>query len=208
MLSDMHFCKLRKNSADVKSRLLKQTLSYWFPMKIVGFPVDVSRSQDERIVRGQRIRQSLIQATLDLIQAGDVEPTSGAIATIAGHSEPDALPALHQSFRPLCRGLRSRRQPRLLARPAGRQCGAARQPHRASGFGSRATFRGMAAGLALRRADPPRRAVRGRSAFPICACFCASGLPYGSRPNSTPSIRRRAITRSIRSIAHSASTAG
>ena len=55
-------------------------------MKIVGFAVDVSRSQDERIVRSQRIRQSLIQATLDLIQAGDVEPSSGAIATIAGLS--------------------------------------------------------------------------------------------------------------------------
>lgn len=55
-------------------------------MKIVGFSVDVSRSRDERIVRSQRTRQSLIQATLDLIQAGDVEPTSGAIATIAGHS--------------------------------------------------------------------------------------------------------------------------
>ena len=55
-------------------------------MKIVGFAVDVSRSQDERIVRGQRIRQSLIQATLDLIQAGDVEPSSGAIATIVGLS--------------------------------------------------------------------------------------------------------------------------
>lgn len=55
-------------------------------MKIVGFAVDVSRSQDERIVRGQRVRQSLIQATLDLIQAGDVEPSSGAIATIAGVS--------------------------------------------------------------------------------------------------------------------------
>ena len=55
-------------------------------MKIVGFAVDVSRSQDERIVRGQRVRQSLVQATLDLIQAGDVEPTPGAIATIAGLS--------------------------------------------------------------------------------------------------------------------------
>lgn len=55
-------------------------------MKIVGFPLDVSRSQDERIVRGQRIRQSLIQATLDLIQAGDAEPSSGSIAMIAGHS--------------------------------------------------------------------------------------------------------------------------
>jgi hypothetical protein len=53
-------------------------------MKIVGFAVDVSRSRDERIVRDQRVRQSLIRATLDLIQAGDVEPTSGAIATIAG----------------------------------------------------------------------------------------------------------------------------
>ena len=53
-------------------------------MKIVGFPVDVSSLRDERIVRGQSIRRSLIQATLDLIQAGDVEPTSGAVATIAG----------------------------------------------------------------------------------------------------------------------------
>ena len=53
-------------------------------MKIVGFPVDVSSLRDERIVRGQSIRRSLIQATLDLIQEGDVEPTSGAVATIAG----------------------------------------------------------------------------------------------------------------------------
>jgi len=37
-------------------------------------------------VRGLRTRQALIQATLDLIQAGDVEPTSAAIATIAGVS--------------------------------------------------------------------------------------------------------------------------
>ena len=55
-------------------------------MKIIGFPVDVSRLQDGRIVRGLRTRQALIQATLDLIQAGDVEPTSAAIATIAGVS--------------------------------------------------------------------------------------------------------------------------
>src|SRR5260370_1346892 len=55
-------------------------------MKMVGFPIDVSRSQDGRIVRGLRTRQALIQATLDLIQAGDVEPTSAAIATIAGVS--------------------------------------------------------------------------------------------------------------------------
>jgi AcrR family transcriptional regulator len=55
-------------------------------MKIVGFPIDVSRSQDGRIVRGLRTRQSLIQATLDLVQAGDVEPTSAAIATLAGVS--------------------------------------------------------------------------------------------------------------------------
>jgi AcrR family transcriptional regulator len=55
-------------------------------MKIIGFAVDISRSQDGRIVRGLRTRQALIQATLDLIQAGDVEPTSAAIATIAGVS--------------------------------------------------------------------------------------------------------------------------
>ncbi len=53
-------------------------------MKIVGFPVDVSRSQDSRIVRNLRTHQTLVQATLDLIQAGDVEPTSTAIAMIAG----------------------------------------------------------------------------------------------------------------------------
>lgn len=55
-------------------------------MKIVGFPLDVSRLQDGRIIRGLKTRQALIQATLDLIQAGDVEPTSAAIATIAGVS--------------------------------------------------------------------------------------------------------------------------
>lgn len=55
-------------------------------MKIIGFPVDVSRSQDGRVVRGLRTRQALVQATLDLIRAGDVEPTSGSIATIAGVS--------------------------------------------------------------------------------------------------------------------------
>lgn len=53
-------------------------------MKIVGFPVDVSLSQDGRIVSGQRIRQSLVQTTLDLIQAGDVEPSPAIIASIAG----------------------------------------------------------------------------------------------------------------------------
>ena len=37
-------------------------------------------------MRGLRTRQALIQSTLDLIQAGDVEPTSAAIATIAGVS--------------------------------------------------------------------------------------------------------------------------
>ncbi len=55
-------------------------------MKIVGFPLDVSNLQDERIIRAQSIRRSLIQATLDLIHAGDAEPTAGAIATIAGLS--------------------------------------------------------------------------------------------------------------------------
>lgn len=55
-------------------------------MKIVGFPIDVSHSQDGRIVRGLRTHRALIQATLDLIQAGDVEPTSAAIATITGVS--------------------------------------------------------------------------------------------------------------------------
>jgi AcrR family transcriptional regulator len=66
-------------------------------MKIIGFPIDVSRSQDGRIVRGLRTRQSLVQATLDLIQAGDVEPTSAAIATIAGVSSR----ALFQHFNTL-----------------------------------------------------------------------------------------------------------
>jgi AcrR family transcriptional regulator len=55
-------------------------------MKIIGLPVDVRRLQDGRVVRGLRTHQSLVQAALDLIQAGDVEPTSAAIATIAGVS--------------------------------------------------------------------------------------------------------------------------
>jgi AcrR family transcriptional regulator len=53
-------------------------------MKIVGFPIDLSGLQDARLVRDLRTRRALVQATLDLIQAGDIEPTSMAIATIAG----------------------------------------------------------------------------------------------------------------------------
>jgi hypothetical protein len=55
-------------------------------MKMLGFPIDVSGLQDGRIVRDLRTRGRLLQVTLDLIQAGDVEPTSAAIATIAGVS--------------------------------------------------------------------------------------------------------------------------
>lgn len=58
-------------------------------MRIVGFPIDASHSQDGRIVRALRTRQALIQATLDLIQVGDVEPVPAAIATIAGVSSRD-----------------------------------------------------------------------------------------------------------------------
>ena len=58
-------------------------------MKIVGFPVDISQAKDPRIVQGSRIRQSLLQATLDLIQAGDDQPSAMAIATIAGVSNQD-----------------------------------------------------------------------------------------------------------------------
>jgi len=55
-------------------------------MKIVGFPLDVSNVRDERIIKGQSIRRSLVQATLDLVQTGDTEPSAGAIAMIAGLS--------------------------------------------------------------------------------------------------------------------------
>jgi AcrR family transcriptional regulator len=55
-------------------------------MKIIGFPIDVSQLQDDRIVKGLRTRRSLVQTTLDLIRAGDFEPSSVAIATIAGVS--------------------------------------------------------------------------------------------------------------------------
>lgn len=55
-------------------------------MKIIGFPVPLAGLQDGRIVRDQSVRRTLIQTTLDLIQAGDVEPTAAAIATIAGIS--------------------------------------------------------------------------------------------------------------------------
>jgi hypothetical protein len=53
-------------------------------MKIVGFPVDVSRIRDPRFVHGLRTRRALLQAALDLIQAGDDRPSSMAITTIAG----------------------------------------------------------------------------------------------------------------------------
>jgi AcrR family transcriptional regulator len=58
-------------------------------MKIVGFPVDISRIPDPRLVQGARTRQALLQATLDLIQAGDDRPSAMAIATIAGVSNQD-----------------------------------------------------------------------------------------------------------------------
>lgn len=55
-------------------------------MRIVGFPLDVSNVRDERVIKGQRIRRSLIQATLDLVHTGDTEPSAGAVAMIAGLS--------------------------------------------------------------------------------------------------------------------------
>lgn len=58
-------------------------------MKIVGFPVDISGIQDPRVVQGTRIRQTLMQATLDLIQAGDNQPSPLAIVAIAGVAKQD-----------------------------------------------------------------------------------------------------------------------
>src|SRR5262245_27772332 len=60
-------------------------------MKIVGFPVDISRIKDPRILQGTRLRQALLQATLDLIQAGDNQPSSMAISAIAGVSHQDVF---------------------------------------------------------------------------------------------------------------------
>ena len=56
-------------------------------MKIIGFPVDASRSQDDRLVRDLQVKNALLQAALDLIRVGDVEPTAVAIAKIAGVSD-------------------------------------------------------------------------------------------------------------------------
>ncbi|MGE0573535.1 MAG: TetR/AcrR family transcriptional regulator [Reyranella sp.] len=53
-------------------------------MKIIGFPVPLAGLRDSRIARDEGVRRTLIQTTLDLIQAGDVEPTAAAVATIAG----------------------------------------------------------------------------------------------------------------------------
>lgn len=53
-------------------------------MKIIGFPVPLAGLQDSRIARDDGARRTLVQTTLDLIQAGDVEPTAAAIATISG----------------------------------------------------------------------------------------------------------------------------
>ena len=129
-------------------------------MKIVGFPVDVSRSQDGRIVRGLRTRQALIQATLDLIQAGDVEPTSAAIATIAGVSSRALFQHFHQPRRSLRRGLRSCGEPRLRPHASGRQ--RRRRCPAASTCWSRIARSCSRNGcrLALRRARALRRAGR------------------------------------------------
>lgn len=53
-------------------------------MKIIGFPVPLAGLEGSRVARDEGVRRTLIQTTLDLIQAGDVEPTAAAIATIAG----------------------------------------------------------------------------------------------------------------------------
>ncbi|MFO1081694.1 MAG: TetR/AcrR family transcriptional regulator [Reyranellaceae bacterium] len=60
-------------------------------MKIVGFPVDISRAQDPRLVRYWRVRQTLLQTALDLIQAGDDQPTASAITAMSGVSRDDLL---------------------------------------------------------------------------------------------------------------------
>ena len=132
----MHFCRVTKSATRVKVYAIKDdSYSIGFNMKIVGFPIDVSRSQDGRIVRGLRTRQSLIQATLDLIQAGDVEPTSAAIATIAGVSSR----ALFQHFTSLAdlyaAAFDLAVEPRLRPQPSGRQ--RRRRCRTASSFWSR-----------------------------------------------------------------------
>lgn len=62
-------------------------------MKIVGFPVDISRSQDPRLIRGWRTRQTVLQTALDLIQAGDLQPTPSAIAALSGIAREEILRA-------------------------------------------------------------------------------------------------------------------
>ena len=158
-------------------------------MKIVGFPVDVSRSQDGRIVRGLRTRQALIQATLDLIQAGDVEPTSAAIATIAGVSSR----ALFQHFTSLADTLRRR------FRPGGRPCIRPQTDrwtrlHRspiASIFWSPTAPSCSRNGCRYGTSPNACAASRRRSvwALPSCAGCCASAWLSGSRPSSAISTR-------------------
>lgn len=53
-------------------------------MKIIGFPVPLAGLQNNRSARDEGVRRTLVQTTLDLIQAGDVEPTAVAVATISG----------------------------------------------------------------------------------------------------------------------------
>lgn len=53
-------------------------------MKIIGFPVPLAGLHDGRVTGDPTTRRKLVQTTLDLIQAGDVEPTAMAISTIAG----------------------------------------------------------------------------------------------------------------------------
>lgn len=60
-------------------------------MKIIGFPVPLAGLRDTRIARDEGVKRTLIQTTLDLIQAGDVEPTAAAVATIAGVPKPTLI---------------------------------------------------------------------------------------------------------------------
>ena len=155
-----NFCTLRRNLRMSRVDRLEQISFCWVPMKIVGFALDVSRSRDERIVQGQRVRQFLIRATLDLIQGGRCRADVRCHCNHRRPLEPDPLPAFHPPVRSLCRCLRTRCQPRLWTGPEGGQRSATCQPHRASGFRPRSTLRGMAAGLALRGTRPTRGAGR------------------------------------------------
>ena len=126
-------------------------------MKIVGFPVDVSRSQ-RRPCRSRSSYPSRVDPSY-------LGPCSGRRrrADVCRNRhyrrrlEPCSLPAFYQPRGPLRCGFRPCGEPRLRARAPRRKRRVAGEPYRPAGLGPLGAIRGLASRLALCRARALRR---------------------------------------------------